>query len=139
MLSSAFATTITVADENSKELTITQEQLLQLPQRSIITELPWIEGKSTFTGVYIEDLLNIVDKELPSQILIIALNSYNVTIPKSDFIKYKPIIAIKKDNQFMSIRNKGPFWLIFPLSELPSIDNVDYHAKMIWQISRIEL
>ncbi|CAK2335628.1 hypothetical protein VCRA2119O147_300047 [Vibrio crassostreae] len=39
----------------------------------------------------------------------------------------------------MSVRDKGPYWLIYPLSSTPDIDNTDFHAKMIWQIRDIHL
>ncbi|GAL28475.1 hypothetical protein JCM19239_1551 [Vibrio variabilis] len=37
----------------------------------------------------------------------------------------------------MSIRDKGPYWVIFPLSQYPEIDNTDYHSMMIWQLKEV--
>ncbi len=139
MSNSIFATTITITDKSSTQFTISQEQILQLPHQSINTDLPWIEGKSTFIGVELEDLLKIVGIEMPQQVTFVALNNYKVSVQKDDFLRYKPIIAFKKDGQFMSVRKKGPYWLIFPLSENKEIDNTSYHAKMIWQIKEIKL
>jgi hypothetical protein len=76
---------------------------------------------------------------MSKHVTLVALNDYKISVPNEDFKKYKPIIAIKQDGEFMSVRDKGPFWLIYPLSSKPDINNTDFHAKMIWQIRDIHL
>ncbi|PMH43774.1 hypothetical protein BCU68_13060 [Vibrio sp. 10N.286.49.B3] len=123
--------------EFGSSYTVSQEQLLSLPQKVIVTELPWVEGQTEFSGVLIGDIFSLIKKEIPDTITLIALNDYQVSVPREDILEYSPIIAIKKNGQFMSVRDKGPYWLIFPLSEYKEIDTMYYREKMIWQIKEI--
>ena len=41
--------------------------------------------------------------------------------------------------QAMSVRDRGPFWIMLPLSERPELDDPLYHRFMVWQLSGIEL
>ncbi|MCW0470047.1 hypothetical protein OH492_17340 [Vibrio chagasii] len=50
-----------------------------------------------------------------SLVTIVALNDYKVAVPKEDFDDYQPIIAIKQNGEFMSVRDKGPYWLDLPV------------------------
>ncbi|MGP9833543.1 hypothetical protein [Marinobacter sp. NSM] len=39
----------------------------------------------------------------------------------------------------MSIRDRGPFWVMLPLSTRPELDEELYHRLMVWQLSEIIL
>jgi len=133
------ASQLTIFDQSGKKHSLTREQLLSLPQHEISTELPWIEGQSSYSGVDLNEVLKSIDVSMSKHVTLVALNDYKISVPNEDFEKYKPIIAIKQDGEFMSVRDKGPFWLIYPLSSKPDINNTDFHAKMIWQIRDIHL
>ena len=118
---------------------MTREQLLLLPQTEIKTVLPWAEGESVYSGVTLQAILETMDLSISPLVTFVALNDYKVAVPKEDFDDHQPIIAIKENGKFMSVRDKGPYWLIYPLSSQPDINNTDFHAKMIWQIRDIHL
>lgn len=120
-------------------LEVNAESLSMLPQTSYQTFLPWIDGQSTFTGVTLPDLFNAYDLLLPDVITIKALNNYSSKIRKEDIKTYKPIIAYLRDGKVMKVRDKGPYWLIYSLSDYPEIDNSNYYPQMVWQIDSIEL
>ncbi|MDA0151422.1 hypothetical protein OH460_03780 [Vibrio sp. Makdt] len=130
---------LTVFDQIGKKHEMTREQLLLLPQTEIKTVLPWAEGESVYSGVTLQAILETMDLSISPLVTIVALNDYKVAVPKEDFDDYQPIIAIKQNGEFMSVRDKGPYWLIYPLSSQPDINNTDFHAKMIWQIRDIHL
>ncbi len=133
------ASQLTVFDHLGQKHQISRDQLLQLPQKEITTSLPWVDGKLVYSGVTLQTVLETMDLPIASQVTFVALNDYKIAVPKEDFYDYQPIIAIKQDGEFMSVRDKGPYWLIYPLSTRPDIDNTDFHAKMIWQIRDIHL
>lgn len=139
VVSSVNAAALTIMDSNSQTEVYTIASLEQLPQSQITTELPWLKQSTTFTGVTLQTLLSTAKLKMPEVITFIALSNYRITIPRADFEKYQPIIAYKMNNQLISVSDKGPFWLIFPLSTYPEINNIDFHAKMIWQIKEIYL
>ncbi|WP_234496956.1 hypothetical protein [Vibrio maritimus] len=117
--------------------TYSDSDLSNMPQATIDTELPWLDGKNSFTGVNLEEFFAQSNAPLPALITFIALNDYKVTIRQEDIKQYQPIIANRKNGEKMSIRDKGPYWVIFPLSQHPEIDNTDYHAMMIWQLKEV--
>ncbi|MEZ8815384.1 hypothetical protein AB4401_09110 [Vibrio cyclitrophicus] len=133
------ASELTVFDHLGQKHKLSTEQLLSLPQKEIETSLPWVDGMSVYSGVTLQTVLETLDKPIPSQVTFVALNDYKIAVPKEDFLDYQPIIAIKQNGKLMSVRDKGPYWLVYPLSSNPEIDSTDFHAKMIWQIRDIHL
>jgi hypothetical protein len=117
--------------------TLSDRDFSEFPQTEIATELPWIEGVTSFTGVQVADIFNHMKTPIPESITLVALNDYQIEVAVEDIKNYQPIIANRKNGQIMPVRDKGPFWLIFPLTDYPEINNTDYHAKMIWQLKEI--
>ena len=42
---------------------------------------------------------------------VIALNDYSTEIPIKDFKEFATIIALKRDGEYMSVREKGPLFI----------------------------
>ncbi|VFB10773.1 oxidoreductase molybdopterin binding subunit [Aeromonas salmonicida] len=38
----------------------------------------------------------------------------------------------------LTLRNKGPLWIIYPLSEYPELNKEVYHSRMVWQLTALE-
>ncbi|OED74851.1 hypothetical protein A143_01120 [Vibrio splendidus ZS-139] len=133
------ASELMVFDHSGQKHGFSRDQLLSLPQKEITTTLPWVEGLTVYSGVTLQTVLKNMDLPISSRVTFVALNDYKIAVPKEDFDTYEPIIAIKKNGEFMSVREKGPFWLIYPLSANPETNTPDFHAKMIWQIRDIHL
>ena len=47
----------------------------------------------------------------------IAANDYFVDIPTQDFRDYDAILAMEADGKQLSRRDKGPLWLMYPISD----------------------
>jgi hypothetical protein len=112
--------------------------LSALPATTFETSTVWTNGVSSFTGVSLQNLaleLGVND----GWFLATAINDYTVKIPLSDAVEGGPIIAYLKDGDEMSIRDKGPLWVIYPYDL-----NVDYRSEVIfsrsiWQLNRLEI
>lgn len=115
----------------------TLEQLLPHMDREIVTTTPWTNGETTFVGVSAKEMLHMlgVDK---ADLKVTALNNYWSKIPYKDIEKYNPLFAVKKNGHAMSVREKGPVWVIYPLSEFGEQNNEVLHSRMVWQVNRIE-
>lgn len=107
--------------------------LKQMPAVSIDTATPWFEGVHKLTGVRLADLLKAVGAS-GNIIEAVALNDYMVDIPVSDAAEDDVIIAYAYDGQPMSVREKGPLWVIYPLTDRPMLNTPEVQAKMIWQL-----
>ncbi|MBW3694917.1 oxidoreductase [Vibrio sp. T187] len=136
-----FAASITVSwDGSDKEPIVFEfDEISALPQVTYKTTLPWIEGKGEFTGVTLQALLGSRNIEMTEEITVRALNDYSVEVSKADIEAYKPIIAYLQNGERMRVRDKGPFWLIFSLSDHPKLNNNVYHSQMVWQLDRIQM
>lgn len=116
----------------------TREELMQLADRTIETETPWTEGRQVFLGVSAQKLLKVYDKQ-GHELKVHALNDYWSKLSTDEINKYNPVFAIKKNGEWMPIRDKGPIWVIYPLSEFNQYDNEILHSRMVWQVNRIEI
>ena len=105
---------------------------------SIETTTIWTDGLNTFEGVPLKTLTDLVGAE-DGQLLASAINDYTVEVPVSDAVADGPIVAYRLNGQEMSVRDKGPLWIIYPYDQ-----NADYrteviYSRSIWQLDRIEV
>ncbi len=107
-------------------------------QRTITTETPWTTGVTTFTGPLLRDVIQEI-KIQGENLKCTALNDYSITIPVQDSKIYDVIIAMKRNGEIMSVREKGPLWIIYPWSENSSLWNETYFSRSIWQLRDIEI
>ncbi|MCT4610252.1 MAG: molybdopterin-dependent oxidoreductase [Pelagimonas sp.] len=112
--------------------------LQALPETTFETTTIWTDGSSAFTGVSLADLLDHVQVEA-DVILATALNEYQVTLPGSDAVDDGPIVAYLRDGAPMSVRDKGPLWIIYPFDDNPEYQSEDYFSRSIWQLSQLEV
>ena len=128
-----------ISQFNSKnELLLDRNALLQLPQVTVSTTTLWTDGTSQFTGPLVRDILSAAGNSA-KQISAIAANEYAVEIPVGDVQKYQIILALEKDGKILSIREKGPLWVIYPWSDHQELRQDKFYSRSIWQLKRINL
>lgn len=110
----------------------------QLTQYEITTHTPWYDQAKTFRGPRLQDVLTKVGAN-GTQLTITALNDYSVQVPASDAAQYQVILARTIDGKPLSIRDKGPLFLIYPFDQYPELRNKLYYGRAIWQISQIKV
>ena len=114
------------------------ELLVRLGTTEFETETIWTDGPQTFVGVELVDLLAALEAE--GDILrAVALNDYAVEIPVSDAVEGGPIIAFLRNGEEMSVREKGPLWLVYPYDSAAEYRSEVTYARSIWQLARIEV
>lgn len=112
--------------------------LRRLPATTITTSTIWTEGRPAFTGVPLQALLAAVGAE-GTVIRAIALNDYAIEIPASDAVPGGPLIAYARDGAPMSVRDKGPLWIVYPYDDDPAYRTEVIYARSIWQLRTIEI
>lgn len=113
-----------------------REMLVSLPQKTVTVETPWTEGQVTFTGPVMRDVFSKIGANGTS-IDAIALNDYKITIPMSDVETYDVIFALQQDGKKLSIRDKGPIWVIYPWGDYEELRVEKYFTRSIWQLKTI--
>ena len=128
-----------IANTNDGDSLIFDRSMLEaLPATSFTTETNWTEGERTFTGVQLSDLIPVADVS-GTRLLATALNDYTVEIPVSDAKPGGPIIAYAIDGEPMSVRGKGPLWIVYPYDSSAEYRTETIYARSIWQLDRIEV
>jgi hypothetical protein len=116
----------------------TMSDLMELGKSTFETTTIWSSGVQTFTGVplrlLVEDL-GITDGHLLAR----AINDYAVEIPVSDSVEDGPILAYELNGVPMSVRDKGPLWLVYPYDQNPKYRSEVIYSRSIWQLDRIEV
>ncbi|HEY9079075.1 molybdopterin-dependent oxidoreductase [Magnetovibrio sp.] len=110
--------------------------LMAMPPLTIETSTPWTEGVVRFEGVAVKDVL---DRVAPTghEGEFVALNDYTVRIPLENFSQMNAIIAYRMNGKPMSVRDKGPLWVIYPLDTIKPAQSDLYRDRMVWQLRTI--
>lgn len=102
------------------------------------TSTLWNDGVQTFTGVRLKTLLERVCAT-GSQIDAWALNDYWAEIPVTDAVEDGPILAYEQNGKALTVRDKGPLWIIYPYDANPDYQTEVIYTRSVWQLVRLEL
>ena len=114
------------------------EGLAALPVTTFKTATIWTEGVNEFTGVALKDLAEAVGME-GTTIRATAINDYAVEVPLSDAVEGGPIVAYAMNGEPMSVRDKGPLWIVYPYDQNTDYQTEVIYSRSIWQLDRIEV
>jgi hypothetical protein len=103
---------------------------------SVKTTTPWHNGIVNFEGVRLDKLMNHVGAK-GRTVVAIALNDYTTEIPIGDFAKYGTILALKRDGEYMPIRDKGPLFVIYPYDSRSELKSQIYYGRSAWQVTKL--
>lgn len=109
-----------------------------MPQHRLITSNEFIDGEVTYVGPLARDVLARIDLDGVELLRFTALNDYYIDVPVSDLERYDVIFAMEADGQRLSRRDKGPLWLMYPISTHPELSDPIYNARLIWQVVEVE-
>lgn len=124
---------------NDMDKTIFDLEMLEaLPVTEFTTSTIWTEGTQTYTGVELKTFLDALDVD-GTAIDATAINDYSVEIPLTDAVEGGPILAYKTDGDYMSRRDKGPIWLIYPYDQNADYRSETVYSRSIWQLDRIHV
>lgn len=112
--------------------------LNSLPQHEFSTETPWTDGVHHFRGVLLQDLLQRVGAK-SSRVKAVALNAYYHEFDSSLPELASLLLTTHLDGEPMKIRDKGPVWLMLPLSEYSELDTKRYYELLIWQLKTLDV
>jgi hypothetical protein len=103
---------------------------------TIETETPWYQGPVKFEGVPLAKLMDRVGAS-GKQAVVVALNDYSSEIPMEDFAKHNVVLALKVNGDYISVRDKGPLFIIYPFDSNPDLKNQTYYGRSVWQVAKI--
>jgi hypothetical protein len=107
-----------------------------MPSVVVETKTPWHDGVARFEGVLMEDLMKTVGAS-GETLTATALNDYVTEIPMSDFSQFGVLLALKQNGEYMSVRDKGPLFIIYPFDALPDLQSQTYFGRSAWQVTEM--
>jgi len=107
-----------------------------LGTESFTTKTPWYSGPVQFEGVPLSKVMEQVGAT-GETLSVVALNDYTSEIPAEDIEKYNVLLALKVNGEYMSVRDKGPIFIIYPFDTDPELQHQTYYGRSVWQVSKI--
>lgn len=117
---------------------LNRQMLESLPQYQFTTVTPWTDGVHQYQGVLLSELLGRIGAN-GNTLVAHGLNDYYAEIDLQQIKGYPILLAMKSDGETMRVRDKGPIWLLYPMSDYPELDSSIHHASMVWQLNRLEI
>ncbi len=98
----------------------------------------WTDGPQMFRGVPLHRLIEVLQAK-GAVIAASALNDYMVEIPLTDAVEGGPILAFEQNGEELSVRDKGPLWVVYPYDAATAYQTEVIYARSIWQVKRMEI
>jgi hypothetical protein len=106
-----------------------------LGMQKFTTHTKWDNDPVTFEGPLMVELMKAVGASGETA-QAVALNDYHTDIPIADFALYKPILALKRDGVYMSVREKGPLFVVYNYDSDPELKQQKYYGRSAWQVAQ---
>jgi hypothetical protein len=122
------------------ERIFSQQDILDIQNEGdeLITATPWTDGNQTFRGA---PLAAVIEQAGIARGLVSAraLNDYSINLPIEQLLEADAFLAVQMNGELMRIRDKGPFWIVFPWNDRPELLSRDVHAWSVWQLRSLTL
>lgn len=126
-----------IANTNEGQTAMFDRDMLEaIGMETVETKTPWYAGISRFEGVPLDKLMQRVGASGTS-VRAVALNDYETAIPLEDFKKFDVILALKRDGNYMPVRDKGPLFIIYPYDNDAELRSQTYYARSAWQVAKL--
>lgn len=105
---------------------------------TVRTSTPWTDGVVKFEGVLLRDLLSHCEAA-GQTVHAIAWNDYTMDIPVDDAMEYAVLLAMEADGTPLSVRDKGPIWIVYPMDDHRELRGRLTERKMVWQLKELRV
>ena len=109
---------------------------LGMVDKNIATQ--WTGNNSVFTGVLTREIMELVGAK-GTWVRATAANDYSVNIPLTDLTRFETMLAVSKNGERMTLRDKGPLWLLYPNDSRPDNSDLAIKKRMVWQLESLQI
>jgi hypothetical protein len=121
------------------KLELTREDLTALPQITVRESNQYVDDVTEFSGPLGRVVVDLIGRGTGDTIVLTAANDYSIEAPLSDFDRFDVVFAMVMDGKEMSLRDKGPIWVIYPISTSSELQDPIYNSRLVWQLSHMEI
>ncbi len=123
---------------NGDEAWFDRPMLEALGTAGFVTSTPWFKGAVRFDGVLMRTLMRAVGAS-GERVTATALNDYATEIPVADFERYDVLLALKRDGEYMPVRDKGPLFIVYPFDSAPELQAEKFYNRSAWQLAQLDI
>lgn len=124
---------------NDGDRAVLDQALLEgLGMATIRTTTSWTDGVVEFTGPTVASVLDAVGAN-GRTLHAVAVNDYAVDLDADELRRYGAILAMRQDGRQLSLRDKGPLWVVLPRDQHPELMDEANNSKWIWQLRTIDV
>ena len=114
-------------------------ELKSLPQTIIRTETIWADGIQEFEGPSVSSILYDAGIADAQKLEFKSLDDFSIDLPSYTVSRIYPIVAIKHNGMEMNIRDNGPYRIIYPYDDDPSLKTEIIYARSVVMLSEINV
>jgi hypothetical protein len=114
-----------------------QAMLDELGAASIRTHTVLSEDLQHYEGVPLEAVLRRIGAK-GTVMHATAANAYEVDIPFAD-LQYAPLLAMRANGRPLTLRDKGPLWIVYPRDAHKALQDQRYDSRWVWQLVRLHV
>jgi hypothetical protein len=107
-------------------------------QHSYTTKTPWFKEPRKFTGPLLREVLAMVGAH-GATLRVAALNDYRIDVPADDARRFDVMLARLIDDRPITVREKGPLFMIYPFDSDAALRNPLYYSRSVWQLKTIDV
>ncbi|WP_043650335.1 molybdopterin-dependent oxidoreductase [Chitinilyticum litopenaei] len=129
----------TLAKPNQADRMVFDQAMLEkLPQKKYTVQLPWLEGPQTFEGPLLADVL-AQSGASGKTVTFRALNDYSASMDVEEAKKHGVILALRQNGKLLTVRTKGPLFVMFPFDRNEALRTPDNYRRCVWQLNQIDV
>lgn len=104
----------------------------------VTTRTFWPNDDGTYEGPLLSEVLKRAGLENSAGIRIVALDGFSQILPRKDWRTWPILLATRRDGKLLTVRDKGPFRVIYPRDMAPALGDTLYRLRWVWLVDRIE-
>ncbi len=124
--------------DGAVRLAVTETVIARLRPVSYQAILPGTDRQpKAVTGPLLRDVLREAGLEGYS-VVARGLDRYEMKIPAADYLTFDMVVAVAIDGERLTVRRRGPAWLVYPSVDHPKLQGELYQSRSVWQLIRID-
>lgn len=114
-----------------------RQDLRGLPTVTVRTHTPWNDADADYLGVPVDIMAAQFESGSGSSLALRASNEYWIFSTVGEYVDAGAIIAFEMNGSPIKVSDKGPFVIVFPWKQKPSLENERFHALAVWYLEEI--
>jgi hypothetical protein len=107
-----------------------------LPQHGFRTGTLWTGAPQLFEGPPLSVVLDHAGAR-SAAVTARAANDYAIGFEPGDIMADAPIVARRIDGRPMSLRRRGPLWIVYPFDSDPRWRSERFFSRAVWQLTHL--